>query len=61
MVNLISPNGTFDKAFLQNYADIHITDRLARIKGVATVSNNGLNKYAMRIWLDPDKLANLGG
>lgn len=60
MVNLRSPNGTFDGAFLQNYADIHITDRLARIKGVATVSNNGLNKYAMRIWLDPDKLANLG-
>ena len=60
MVNLISPNGTFDTAFLQNYADIHITDRLARITGVATISNDGLNKYAMRIWLDPDKLANLG-
>ncbi len=33
IVNLTSPNGTFDQAFLQNYADIHITDRLARIDG----------------------------
>jgi HAE1 family hydrophobic/amphiphilic exporter-1 len=60
IVNLTSPNGTFDQAFLQNYADIHITDRLARIDGVASINNFGLRKYAMRIWLDPDKLANMG-
>jgi HAE1 family hydrophobic/amphiphilic exporter-1 len=60
IVNLTSPNGTFDQAFLQNYADIHITDRLARINGVASINNFGLRKYAMRIWLDPAKLANMG-
>lgn len=59
-VNLISPKGTHDGRFMQNYADIHITDPLARIPGVASVSNFGLSKYAMRIWLDPAKLNNLG-
>ena len=59
-VNLISPNGTHDAQFLQNYADIHITDALARIPGVAQITNFGLSKYAMRIWLDPARLTNLG-
>jgi len=59
-VNLVSPNGTYDGRFLQNYGDIHIADVLARIPGVALVNNFGLNKYAMRIWLDPAKLTNLG-
>lgn len=58
-VNLVSPNGTYDANFLQNYADIHITDSLARISGVASILNV-LKKYAMRIWLDPAKLTNLG-
>jgi HAE1 family hydrophobic/amphiphilic exporter-1 len=60
IVNLTSPNGTFDQAFLQNYADIHLVDRLARIDGVASTTNFGLRKYAMRIWLDPETLANMG-
>jgi hydrophobe/amphiphile efflux-1 (HAE1) family protein len=59
-VNLTSPKGTHDGRFLQNYADIHITDPLARIPGVSKVNNFGLSKYAMRIWLDPAKLTNLG-
>ena len=59
-VNLTSPNGTHDAVFLQNYADIHLADPLARIPGVANVNNFGLSKYAMRIWLDPEKLTNLG-
>jgi hydrophobe/amphiphile efflux-1 (HAE1) family protein len=59
-VNLISPNGTYDGRFLQNYAEIHVLDPLARIPGVAQVLNFGFSEYAMRIWLDPDKLANLG-
>ncbi|MCK5190699.1 MAG: efflux RND transporter permease subunit, partial [Methylococcales bacterium] len=44
----------------QNYADIHVTDRLARIPGVATINNFGLSKYAIRIWLNPERLANMG-
>ncbi len=59
IANLTSPNGTFDKLYLQNYADIHINDPLARIPGVATITNYGLNKYAMRIWLNPERLANM--
>jgi hydrophobe/amphiphile efflux-1 (HAE1) family protein len=59
-VNLISPKGTYDARFLQNYADIHITDALSRIPGVAQIENFGLSKYAMRIWLDPARLTNLG-
>lgn len=59
IVNLTSPKGTLDQAFLQNYADIHITDQLARIEGVASINNFGLRKYAMRIWLDPERLANM--
>jgi hydrophobe/amphiphile efflux-1 (HAE1) family protein len=59
-VNLTSPNGTHDGRFLQNYADIHITDALSRIPGVSTVTNFGLSKYAMRIWLDPAKLTQMG-
>ncbi len=59
-VNLTSPNGTYDGRFLQNYADIHITDALARIPGVASILNAGMSKYAMRIWLDPARLTNLG-
>ncbi|WP_428356627.1 efflux RND transporter permease subunit [Methyloprofundus sp.] len=60
IVNLSSPKGTLDQAFLQNYADIHLSDPLARIPGVATINNFGLRKYAIRIWLDPERLANMG-
>lgn len=59
-VNLISPNGQFDELFISNYADIHITDRLKRIPGVGTVMVWGERVYAMRIWLDPEKMASLG-
>ena len=59
-VNLSSPKGTYDARFLQNYADIHIADPLARIPGVAQINNFGLSKYAMRIWLDSARLTNLG-
>ena len=59
-VNLISPKGTYDAQFLQNYADLHITDSLARIPGVAEVMNMALRRYAIRIWLDPEKLSSFG-
>lgn len=48
VVNLVSPNGTLDGRFMQNYADIHIVDPLARIPGVASILNFGLTKYADR-------------
>ncbi|MDG1838783.1 MAG: multidrug efflux RND transporter permease subunit [Phycisphaerales bacterium] len=54
VVSLLSPDGRFDSAYLSNYADIHITDPLARVTGVGQVMNFGLRQYAMRIWLDID-------
>ena len=59
-VNLTSPKGTYDGSFLQNYAEIHLVDPIARIPGVSKVNNFGLNKYAIRIWLDAPRLTNLG-
>lgn len=57
VVSLVSPNGTYDDIFLGNYADIYLTDPLARVSGVGSITNFGLREYAMRIWLDPDKMA----
>ncbi len=59
-VSLRSPNGTYDGNFLQNYATIHIVDPLSRIPGVSQVTNFGASDYAMRIWIDPQKLSNMG-
>ena len=60
VVTLGSPNGTYDNNFLSNYASINITDNLARIPGVGQVQLAGGSDYAMRIWIRPDRLAQLG-
>jgi hydrophobe/amphiphile efflux-1 (HAE1) family protein len=57
IVNLISPDGRYDATFLDNYAQINVVDALKRIPGVSDVNPFG-RKYAMRIWLDPDRMAN---
>ena len=59
VVNLNSPDETFDSLFLSNYANINIKDSLARQPGVSEVQIIGAMDYAMRIWLDPNKMANL--
>ena len=59
-MDIISPDGRFDELFLSNYVDIHIVDVMRRIPGVGSVSTTGQRKYAMRIWLNPEKLAGLG-
>ena len=58
-MDLVSPDGRFDNLFLSNYAEIHIADSLRRIPGVGQLSMTGERKYAMRIWLDPEKMAGL--
>src|SRR3954463_13972830 len=58
VVNLISPDGRFDANFLDNYGQIHVADVLKRISGVSDANVLG-RKYAMRIWIDPDRLANM--
>ena len=60
LIDLSSPNGTYDDIFLANYAIINLNDALTRIPGVASVSVFGAGQYAMRCWVNPDKLANLG-
>lgn len=59
VVNLISNNKQYDSKFLSNYAEINIVPVLKRIYGVGDVKNYGLLQYAIRIWLDPDKMASL--
>ncbi len=60
VLSLYSPNRTFDPSFLSNYAQINLTDRLLRVEGVGQVNVFGGSNYAMRIWLDPAKLARTG-
>ncbi len=60
VVNLISPEGTYDSLYLNNYANINLTDTLARIKGVGKATILGVQDYSMRIWIQPDRLASLG-
>jgi HAE1 family hydrophobic/amphiphilic exporter-1 len=60
LVSLSSPNGTYDKDFLSNYAAININDALARTRGVGDVTLFGGSDYAMRIWVNPDRIAKLG-
>ncbi|PZQ95614.1 MAG: hydrophobe/amphiphile efflux-1 family RND transporter [Cereibacter sphaeroides] len=57
IVTLYSPNDEFDSLFLSNYAVINLQDELSRVPGVAGVTVFGAGEYAMRIWLDPEKLA----
>ncbi len=60
VVNLFSPGNTYDTLFLNNYANINVTDSLARVDGVGKASILGVQDYAMRVWLDPERLASLG-
>ncbi|MEG9526703.1 MAG: efflux RND transporter permease subunit, partial [Hyphomicrobiales bacterium] len=60
VVHLVSPNGRYDMTYLRNYAVLNIKDRLARLDGVGQVQLFGSGDYAMRIWLDPQKVAEHG-
>ncbi len=60
VVNLFSPNHSLNEDFLGNYADINISNVLSRIPGVGKITNFGLLKYSIRIWLDPNKMASMG-
>lgn len=57
--NLYSPKNTYEDVFLKNYGSINIVEDLKRVKGVGDVSEYG-SDFAMRIWLRPDKMAQLG-
>jgi len=60
VVHLLSPDGRYDSTYLRNYATLHVRDELNRLSGVGDVNIFGSGDYAMRIWLDPSKLAARG-
>lgn len=59
VVHLLSPNDRYDELYLRNYAVLNIKDQLSRIPGVGRVEIFGGGDYAMRIWLNPEKIAAL--
>ena len=60
VIALYSPDGTYDEVFLSNYASINLKDTLARIEGVGKADVLTDFAYAMRMWLDPNRMAGLG-
>ncbi|WP_447922091.1 efflux RND transporter permease subunit [Achromobacter aegrifaciens] len=60
VVHLLSPNDRYDITYLRNYAILNVKDRLARISGVGEVTVWGSGNYSMRVWLDPQKVAQRG-
>jgi len=59
VVHLRSPSKRYDELYLRNYGTLNVKDRLARLKGVGQAMVFGSGDYAMRIWLDPDRIAEL--
>lgn len=57
VVHLFSPKSSYDLLYLSNYATLNIKDRIQRISGIGQVEIFGGSDYAMRVWLDPDKIA----
>ena len=60
VINLTSPNGTYDSLYLSNYATINLLDALARVPGVGQATIFGARDYSMRMWLDAGRMASLG-
>lgn len=59
-ISVQSPEGVFNEIFVNNYATIHIADELQRIKGVSNANVLNARNYSIRVWLKPDRLAQLG-
>ena len=60
VVNLFSPNGTYDGLFLSNFTNLNVLSDIARVDGISDASILGGLDYGMRIWLDPMRMAALG-
>ncbi len=59
VISLSSPTGQFDSKFLANYAYINLNDPILRVPGIASVSVFGAGQYALRVWVNPNRLAAL--
>ena len=57
VVHLTSPSGEYDTLYLRNYVRLNVRDRLARLEGIGDAQIFGGGDYAMRAWLDPDRIA----
>ncbi|MBK0092793.1 multidrug efflux RND transporter permease subunit OqxB [Erwinia sp. S59] len=60
VVHMFSPKGKYDSLYLRNYATLKVKDELARLPGVGQIQIFGAGEYAMRVWLDPNKVAARG-
>src|SRR5439155_14941968 len=60
VVHLFSPDNRYDDIYVRNYATLQVRDVLARLTGVGQVRVFGSGDYAMRVWLDPNKVAAKG-
>ena len=60
VVHLLSPNDRYDMTYLRNYGLLNVKDRLERIAGIGQVELFGAGDYSMRVWLDPQKVAERG-
>ncbi|MGD9017409.1 MAG: efflux RND transporter permease subunit [Desulfobacterales bacterium] len=59
VIDISSPNGTYDPVFLSNFATINLNDQILRVPGIGNVVVFGAGQYAMRVWVNPDQLAKL--
>jgi hydrophobe/amphiphile efflux-1 (HAE1) family protein len=59
-VNLYSPDNTYDQTFISNYANVYLNYPLSRLSGVGSTNILGNSAYAMRIWMNPERMTALG-
>ncbi|WP_342640275.1 efflux RND transporter permease subunit [Rhodoligotrophos ferricapiens] len=59
-VFMLSPDDTFDQLYISNYTLLQVRDQLLRIDGIGEIQMAGAREYSMRLWLDPDRIANIG-
>lgn len=60
MISMYSPSGVYDTTYIGNYALVNVVDDLKRIEGVGDAQVMSSNDYSIRIWLQPDKMSQLG-
>ncbi|MBL0933057.1 MAG: efflux RND transporter permease subunit, partial [Alphaproteobacteria bacterium] len=60
VVHMLSPDGTYDDLYISNYAILRVRDQLLRIDGIGDLMVFGAREYAIRVWLDSDRLASYG-
>ncbi|MGE0745782.1 MAG: efflux RND transporter permease subunit [Rhodospirillales bacterium] len=60
VVHMLSPDETYDQLYISNFAQIRVRDALLRLDGVGDVILFGAREYALRVWLDPEKLSSYG-